>query len=246
MSIVGLTRVHRYADLSELAHAAARRLMTRITELQATQDVVNVCLSHGSTAEAVYEVLARESSSEIDTKRIQFWWNSEFFVSATDPERNATRTLTLLGHVMDVPSAQIHPMPSNSGNADPDDAAFAYATELGESVFDICMLGMGVDGHIAAIFPDDLERVRSSSRTVLGISDAPSQPAERITLTFNAINRSDEVWFFVSGAAKATVTREVLEQNPALPASHVNATKRNVWFLDEAAASELPYFEGNF
>lgn len=243
---MGLTRVHRYADLSELAVAAARLLVQRIAELQEEQDVVNVCLTHGSTAEAVYEVLAKSFSSAIDSKRIHFWWNSESFIPATDPERNATRTLTLLGKVMDVPSAQIHPMPYNPGNADPDDAAFAYATELGDTTFDICLLGMGTDGHIAAIFPEQLERVLGTSRTVLGISDAPKPPAERITLTFNAINRSTEVWLIVAGTQKAAAVKKVLAGDKTLPAAHIDAVKRTAWFVDEKAASQLPYYEGYF
>ena len=243
---MGLTRVHRYADLSELAVAAARRLLTRIADLQEKQDVVNVCLTHGSTGEAVYEVLAKTFSSAIDSSRIQFWWNSESFIPATDPERNATRTLTLLGQVMDVASAQIHPMPYNPGNADPDDAAFAYATELGDTTFDICLLGMGVDGHVAAIFPEQLDRVLASSRTVLGISDAPKPPAERITLTYNAINRSTEVWLFVAGTKKAKATQKVLAGDQTLPATHVKGRARTVWFVDEEAAAKLPYYEGNF
>ena len=45
-------------------------------------------------------------------------------------------------------------MPASDGGLDLDDAAEAYADELGETTFDICLLGMGPDGHVASIFPE--------------------------------------------------------------------------------------------
>lgn len=240
-----LCRVHRYRDLEGLAAGAAAKLVAGIAALQRNdQEAVNLCLSHGTTAELVYEDFARSPDvASLDTSSLAFWWNSENFVPPTDPERNATKTLGLLGRALNVVPAQTHPMPSKSGNADPDEAAFAYATELGDVIFDICMLGLGTDGHVAAIYPDhpSLAAQANTSLQVMGVSNAPHDPPERITLTLNAMNRSKQVWIFASGDHKAEAVAGAIGGDTDLPAALVQGTEATVWFLDEAAASLLPY-----
>ena len=246
MSVV---RVHRYHDLRALAEGAASTLISEIISLQRTQDDVQLCLSHGVTAERVYEALATSPLlTHVDPTTIGFWWNSENFVPTTDPDRNATKTLATLSRGLYFVPAQTHPMPSKSGNADPDEAAFAYAAELGDTIFDVCMLGLGADGHIAAIYPGhpSFAVQNGTSLTTIGVSDAPTEPRERISLTLNAINRSKQVWFFVSGEQKAEAVAAALDGDDSIPAALARGSERTLWFVDEAAATLLPHYECTF
>jgi 6-phosphogluconolactonase len=108
-------------------------------------------------------------------------------------------------------------------------------------VFDAVYLGLGPDGHTASLFPghallDEVDTV------VAPISDSPKPPAERVTLTLPVINAARAVVFMCTGAGKADVVKDILE-NPRsnLPGNRARPIGDGTldWFLDEAAASKL-------
>ena len=141
-------------------------------------------------------------------------------------------------------------MPATDGEfgEDLDAAALGYEqvlaanAEPGEPTpyFDVHLLGMGGEGHINSLFPDT-PAVRETSRMVVGVSDSPKPPPQRITLTLPAIQRSREVWLIVSGAAKAdAVAAAIGGADPVdVPAAGAVGRDATVWLLDEEAASKL-------
>ena len=112
-------------------------------------------------------------------------------------------------------------------------AAAAYAAELGDTTFDICLLGMGPDGHVASLFPGHPSS--NAAGDVIAVRESPKPPPERISLTLPVINRSAEVWFVVAGADKAEAARIALAGGP-VPAGRARGQLRTVWLLDDAAA----------
>lgn len=236
-----MNRVVRHTDAQDLSRHAARMLLDTLVELQATQEVVHLCLCAGEVATQTYEVFADlVPDSQLDPSRLHLWWGDEAYAPTTDPARTAPRLLTILARTLHVASSQIHVMPSSEGHADPSEAAFAYAAELGDTVFDLCLLGMGVDGHVGSIFPGHASM--DSASLAMGVSDAPKPPAERIGLTLNAINRSHRVWLWVAGEQKAPAVTQALDGDETLPAALVHGTQQTLWFLDEAAARDLPRY----
>lgn len=245
MALPEKARVFRYLDNEELTTGAGTLLVSALAEMQTRQEFVNLCLSGGPTitsALAHFAALARTVT--FDASRLQLWWASERFVATTDPVRNSVQTLSVLaGDVTLVPS-QIHVMPSLTGKSDPDDAAFAYASEIGDTIFDITLLELGTDGHIASIFPNHPSYEAQSTTTLqaIGVTDAPVDPPERVTLTLPAINRSRQVWMLASGQDKQTALTGSLRGEARYPASQVHGTDWTLWFADQDAARELPYF----
>lgn len=228
-----------------MATSMAARLAQRMVELQETQDRVHLALTGGGTAVALYQALATlAQATRLDPSRIELWWSSERYVPTTDPMRNSTRALSLLARTLPVVSSQVHPMPSTTGTSDADEAAYLYANELGATEFDICLLGVGPDGHVASLFPNhESFTVQSeTSQLAIGVTDAPVDPPERITLTLKAINRSHEVWLMASGDRKSEVVARAVQHDPALPAGMVHGSDATYWFLDAGAATRLPYF----
>jgi 6-phosphogluconolactonase len=99
-------------------------------------------------------------------------------------------------------------------------------------------MGMGPDGHIASLFPGKL--TPESGIDVIAEHDSPKPPPQRLSLTYEAINRIDEIWFTVAGADKADAVAVAFSANPdALPVGRVHGAKRNVWFIDEAASAKI-------
>ena len=242
---MSLTRVLRYTDVDEVAAGVARHLVEHLIALQDRQPHVHLSLAGGDVAQQAYAHFATlATTAGLDPAGLDLWWSSERFVPTTDPDRHATQALAVLARTFTLVPGQTHPMPPKEGQADPDEAAFAYATELGSTVFDVCLLEMGADGHVAAIFPDhpSMKAQEGSSALAMGVSNAPGQPSERVTLTFQAINRSRQVWVMASGVDRCSILTRVFAGDPTLPASHVHGVDKTLWFLDLAAAADLPEY----
>ncbi len=236
-------QVVRHADPEDLADRAAARLLATLVELQADGRVAQLCLTGGRIALELYRRLGElVSGSELDPARLELWWGDERFLPTDDPERNAGPALALLARHFPLDPARTHPMPSADGVVDAAASAATYAKELGETRFDLCLLGMGPDGHVASIFPDHPSS-EPTTQSVIGVSDAPKPPPERISLTVPTLNTSREVWFVVSGAEKANALVRALAGDTTLPAGRVAGQERTLWLVDQAAAEQLPYFD---
>lgn len=238
-----MAQVVRYLDSDDLAERVAARLLKALAEFQADDRVAQICLTGGRIAMRVYTRLAElVSGSELDPSRLELWWGDERFVPTDDPERNAGPTIAALAGSFALDPARTHPMPAADGVIDAGASAATYARELGDTRFDLCLLGMGPDGHVASIFPGHASE-EPTTQTVIGVSDAPKPPAERISLTLPTLSRSAQVWFVVSGSDKAEAVARALAGDESLPAARVHGEDETYWLIDRAAASGLPYFE---
>ena len=230
--------VHARAD--DVAEALAARLMARLTELQRDALTPQVALTGGRIATKAYERLGTEGgSSAVSWSRVGLWWGDERFVPADDADRNARQALTALAG-LPLDQEQVHPMPASGDGLDLDAAAEAYDAELGETTFDICLLGMGPDGHVASLFPEHPSSYADGR--VIGVRSSPKPPPERISLTLEVINRSAEVWFCVTGSDKAAAARMALSGAGPIqvPAAGVRGRERTLWLMDRDAAAQLP------
>ncbi len=233
-------RIVRMADADEVADIVARRLLGRVVDLQERRGVVHVCLTGGQTANKMYERFAElVPESDLDASKLQLWWGDERFIPATDAERNSLQAVTRLARTIHIKSADIHMMPAKDGRADSHQCAAEYETELDDTIFDVTLVGVGSDGHVGSIFPGH-PSFDATNRLVVGVTEAPKDPSERISLTLPAMNRSDEIWIITTGAAKADAVAHALEGDPSLPASHLEARQATYWFLDADAAAHLP------
>jgi 6-phosphogluconolactonase len=238
---VGGNEVLVHAGPEEVAEALATRLMARLAEIQRDFRIPQLALTGGRIATKSYARLAAEGThSAVDWSRVELWWGDERFVPADDADRNAKQALDLLSEPLRLNTERIHVMPASDSDLELDQAAEAYATELGSTVFDVCLLGMGPDGHVASIFPEHPSSYATGD--VIAVRASPKPPPERISLTLPVINRSREVWFIVSGADKAAAAKmALLGAGPVqVPAGGVAAGERTLWLMDRDAASQLP------
>ncbi len=211
-------------------------------------------LGHGSQAAAAalaaVAALAAEPAREVvDWTAVDVWWGDERFVPADSDERNELGARRALLDPVGVPAERIHAMPPSDGRfAEPEDAAgwytgqLAAAADAGRAVprFDVLLLGLGPEGHVASIFPES--PASRDDRPVFAVHDCPKPPPTRISLGFSAINAAEEVWLVVSGEGKAdAVARALAGADPVdLPAAGVHGVRATRWLLDTAAAGKLP------
>jgi len=229
--------VVRSADRDDLTADVAERLLGRLIELQATGRKVQLCLTGGGIAAAIYRVLGVNGArTPVDWTTIDLWWGDERFVPAGDSDRNDLEALKALAPLGFAPD-RIHVMPASDGAVDLDAAAAAYADELADTTFDVCLLGVGPDGHVASLFPGHPSS--TAAGRVIAVRNSPKPPPSRISLTLEVINASAEVWFCVSGAEKAEAVQRALA-GADIPAAHAHGTRSTVWLVDGAAAGGLP------
>lgn len=239
--MAGRPEVLLHAAAEDVAEALAVRLLARLAELQRDQGVAQVALTGGRIALQAYQRLADEGRhSAVDWGRVELWWGDERFVPADDADRNAKQVLDVWRDVLPLDPGRIHEMPASDAGLELDDAADAYAGEVQSTSFDICLLGMGPDGHVASIFPEHPSAYATGR--VIGVRGAPKPPPERISITLPVINASTEVWFCVTGADKAAAAKmALLGTGPVqVPAAGVSGQERTLWLLDRPAASQLP------
>lgn len=228
-------------DRETVVSAVAARLWTAVRDLQSDPHrVVQICLAGGGVAHDVYRRLATSESVRhgIDWPRVELWWGDERFVPTDSPDRNAGQSLAALAAHIPLDPARVHPMPS-SDSVDLRQAAAEYASELDDTVFDICLLGMGGDGHVASLFPGHPSFDRRAPSRVVGVTDSPKPPPERLSLTVPTINESAQVWLVVAGGEKADAVTRAIGGDQRLPAAAVAGRDRTVWFLDADAAAGL-------
>lgn len=241
--------VHPTPDV--LAESVAARLATRIADAQAVRGHAGVVLTGGRIAAKFHAALCKSPVRQaVDWSAVDFWWGDERFLPEGHPDRNETQARDSLLSQLPVDPARIHAMPASDGpdGDDPEVAAAGYARRLASSArgeapqprFDVVMLGVGEDAHVASIFPG--QPAVYEERPVVGVRGAPKPPPKRITLTYPAINSADEVWLIASGAGKAdAVALAMSGAGPKqAPAAGVGGGSHTRWLLDRAAAAALP------
>ena len=238
-------RIEVHDSSESLATAAAGELLTRLADAQAAGATPQIGLTGGSIAEAVHREVARLSAgSEVDWSQVVVWWGDERFVAPDSPDRNAVAARAEFLSVVGADPAHVHEIPSTADAADVAAGAAAYAEELrreGSGEFDVLMLGVGPDGHIASLFPG-YPQLDVDDQIAVPVTDSPKPPPERISLTFPALNRSRSVWFLVSGEEKSEAVARALAEGTDphdTPAAGVAGLEETIWFLDRDSASHL-------
>jgi 6-phosphogluconolactonase len=243
----GVPRVEVHASPEELATAVAGAFLRLVTVQQAAGDVPQIALTGGTIAERIHAEIARLSaSSDVDWSRVEFFWGDERFVAAGSDERNATHTRSAFLDRVGADPARVHEVPSTGDAGSVEAAATSYAETVrgvGRGTFDLVMLGVGPDGHVASLFPG-FPQLDVDDEIAVAVTGSPKPPPERVSLTFAALNRAEEVWFVVSGTDKAEAVGRALATQPPdvheIPAAGVHGELATTWFLDRDAASLVP------
>lgn len=241
----------RFPDRDALTTAVADGVLTRARQAIAGHGRADVCLTGGSAGIEVVAALVQSQDGLTDEEwaRVHLWWGDERFVPTGDAERTVDQSRDVGLARLPVPQEQVHVAPASSGaDAAPgvdtaEDAASAYAAtyaEAGSPAFDVLLLGVGPDAHVASLFPDrpELGLTGPDDPAVVAVHDSPKPPPTRLTFTLPVLRAARAVWFVVAGADKAQAVASALatSDDPAFPASCVQGTRETVWWLDDAAS----------
>lgn len=238
-----------------LAAAVAARLITSIIDAQAARGGASVVLTGGGMGGQSQEaVVSSPAADAVDWTRVDFFWGDERFLPAGHPDRNETQAREKILTPLAIDESRIHAMPASDGQWGSDVAAAAsghaeYLTTLKPAgldpavpQFDVLMLGVGPDAHVASLFPGQ-PQTRVTDVTVTSIVDSPKPPPMRLTYTFPVLESAREVWLVAAGAEKAQALAQALEPGAdrvAFPAAGATGVTRTLALIDREAASHLP------
>ncbi|QIM20941.1 6-phosphogluconolactonase [Phycicoccus sp. HDW14] len=227
-----------------LADAAAARLVVALVDALAARGVAHVSMTGGSMGSEIVRSLAAEPArAAVDWSRVHVWWGDERYLPAGDPDRNDTQNDDAGLSTLGLDPANVHRVPGPDASGSAEEAAQGYAATLrasGGGAFDVMILGVGPDGHIASLFPHH-PAAATSGAVAVAVHDSPKPPPDRVSLTRECLERSRAVWFLVSGADKADAVQRGVGGAPfeTTPAAHVHGEEATLWLLDPDAASGL-------
>jgi 6-phosphogluconolactonase len=234
------------ADAEKLAQRSAEHIAAAARETVGERGLFTLCLSGGDTPVATYTRLA-EAGDAIPWERVHVFWGDERCIPLERPDNHFTMASRLLLSRVPIPAANIHRARGEA--ADPTAAAAAYEEQLrsffkppeGELPrFDLVLLGMGHDGHVASIFPGSPGWKERERWTVDHHVIKNSERVRRLTLTMPVLTAAREVMFIVSGDQKAQMLASVLEGEADVPAREMNEQATEVrWMVDREASRAL-------
>ncbi len=240
-----------FAGIDGMTLQASELLQTEAADACTQRGVFNLAISGGSTPVKLFSRLGGELADCFPAFQTQVFWCDERCVSPDHRWSNFGLANRLWFQPAAFPSDNLYPVSTKfSRNL----AARKYEELLrryfpvlertgsgsieGQSTFDLCILGMGVDGHVASLFPQS-PALAQSERWVMGVR-APmhvSPQVDRVTLTLEILCRSRVVMVMVAGKQKAAIVARILAGEPevaALPAARIGAQKRIYWLVAES------------
>ena len=237
-------RLQIHADAEAMIQAAAAAFVARAQAAMAAHGRFSVALAGGGTPKPLYALLATSPLREaVDWSRVEVFFGDERCVPPDSPRSNYRMAHETL--LSKVPAANVHRL---RGEDAPAQAALAYEQELRAGFrrelprFDLILLGIGDNGHTASLFPGCA--CLSERERLVCAQYVESQHEWRLTFTRPLIDAAAAVWLLADGAGKAGVLAQVLDgpyQPDVLPVQYVApAQGEYVWWLDRAAASQLP------
>jgi 6-phosphogluconolactonase len=239
-----MNRVLVFSDLETLNIQLAQDMVSLLEDLlNSGQTDLTLAISGGNTPLGLFSFLADHHADSPIWSQISVYWVDERHVPFDHPESNYGNVRMYL-EALGIPSSKIYPM-----GEDPDTKAAAMDyNELLQRIadkrpaptplFDLTLLGVGPDGHMASLFPGT---DHSHDKGFCKAAIRPETGQARITMTLGALNRSRLCVFIASGASKAEIIKTILKKgpDPRFPASLIAPPQPPVWYLDQAAASLL-------
>ena len=227
-----------FEDPAALAAGAADLIAETLVGAITARGAASLVLAGGTTPVASYRALA---TARVDWARVAFFWGDERCVPPDDSASNYRMAREALLDPADVPLSSVHRI---AGERPAADAAAGYERTLRQRFadtlprFDLVLLGVGEDGHVASLFPG--RPVPPEGRWVLAV-EPPTEGPDRVSLSPAALAAARCICLLVSGAHKAAIVRRVLSGAAGeLPAAAVaGRAERVIWMLDRSAAGQL-------
>ena len=227
--------IRSHDTTTHLISSAVAEFSVLANALLAEKAQINVLLTGGTLG---IEFIAGLAKLDLDWNRFWFKFSDERFVALDHPDRNEQQGLEVwpeLESQLDRYSADDIDLVRARGLEDQKLNGLFGPVDQASSIFDLTVLGLGPDAHIASLFPGR----NQGGEWVIAEPDSPKPPSHRLSFSYGALNRSERVWFLAAGDSKLNAVKQGLDQANGLPASRVRGLSETVWFLDREITDGL-------
>ena len=250
-----MARLTVVPDKIAMSETAAERIAASVEAAIAERGLAAVSLTGGETPDLLYETLAAASlpwRRRIDWQRLHVFWGDEREVPPDHTDSNYGLAYRLLLRHVDVPAAHVHrlrgELPASDAGKLYDAILRARRDQTVGPLFDVMLLGIGSNAHIASIFPGSpphrggahLSGPRAPLATGVAV---PELSQWRITMTPHALLDSAGIIMIASGASKADAIAAAIDAPMDVekyPAQLLRESGDRVeWIIDSAAAARL-------
>lgn len=232
-----MIQVLTFESDAELTAQAATDITGILQTAMAERGIARLVLTGGTLG---IKILADLRGHGLDLSKLEVFFGDERYVALDHADRNEQQGLTAWPELA---SAQLHRFPE--ADLPLDSAASAFDAEVaqllgpidhGSAIFDVVILGMGPDGHVASLFPGR----KHETRWIIAEHDSPKPPAERLSFSYQALNRARVLVFLASGSAKAAVAScAIRDLDCDLPAAKVKGVELTRWYVDQEISRAL-------
>ncbi|KAL8534633.1 hypothetical protein ACS0TY_010600 [Phlomoides rotata] len=237
----------------DLAVSIAKYAADLSNKISQERDSFTVVLSGGSLVKSLRKLVEQPYIDSVGWSKWHVFWVDERVVPKDHPDSNYFLAYTEFLSKVPIPAGNVYAINealSAEGAADDYETCLKHLVKtktLDQSQstrfpkFDLMLIGMGPDGHIASLFPGH-PLVQENEKWVASIKDSPKPPPERISFTLPVINSSANIALVVAGASKAGVVYSALSDvtnSEVLPVQLIAPEGELTWFLDKGAASKL-------
>lgn len=220
----------------EFIEKITQRIVQTIQKTIAEKNHFYIALSGGSTPQPIYSALAK---LDLPWDKISFFFSDERAVSINNVESNYYQaTMHLFNYVPD--NTKIYPMFSQNIQED----AKKYSKLIQEKVplnqqgipqFDLILLGIGEDGHIASLFPSTSDI--TTNKSLIQVTESPKPPHARLSMSCFLIQHAHLVYMIVKEAAKKEIVKKSFDPSEKfIPVHCLMHCPRLEWHIEQSAA----------
>lgn len=175
--------------------------------IEKSSDICRIALSGGDTPQKLYKKLAKDTS--IDFSKVEFYQVDERYVNRYDKHSNYKMIANTLIRPL---SGKLKGFYFFDTSRSIDRCVKNYIKDISGVQFDLVLLGMGKDGHIASIFPGDKEAIDSKDLALYTqTDDFPVQ--DRVTLSLKKIKDAKNIMILLKGKGKKSILNDFLEKD---------------------------------
>ena len=216
----------------EWASKSSEFILNNINEVIKKNGICNLMLTGGVTAEKIY--LKWSNNFKFPFSKIFFYFGDERCVSPSNKNSNFYLVKNSLFKNRDIETLNVFRINTELPSAD---CTISDYIKILPNRIDILLLGLGLDGHIASLFPGSKFLNENNLKLVSIIND--NLDFNRFTITPNIISKSDNIYLLANGAKKGKVLKNSLNSNSNCINYPVCLVKDNTWLVDDEVLKEL-------
>ena len=213
-----------FDDKASLSKALAQAILDIAEKTILKKDYFSIVLTGGQSVLGLYKILSKSNSS---WDKWHIYIGDERFLPVGHKDRNDRVIKKVWLDGSKIPKKNIHFIKAELGLIN---ARVEYENKIKRiKKFDIVLLSMGEDGHIASLFPGHIHPKR---QLVVVEKNSPKPPKERISMSYKQLNKANHVFKLIIGESKQE-SINLSQKKADLPVSRVSGNYNNVFTLKE-------------